>query len=60
MLNSSLWPREITLSSASIRGQFGYASNGNEVVQHVPKISKNGALPSDRFYHITLILVGGV
>ena len=34
---SSIWPIDIALSDATIPGQSGPGSNGNEGVLHIPK-----------------------
>ena len=46
MSNSSIWPIDRTLSSATTPGQSRPGSNGNERVLHIPQ-SITGALPSD-------------
>ena len=49
--NSSIWPKDRTLSSATTLGQSGSGSNSNsnEGVLHIPQSSKTGASPSDCF-----------
>ena len=48
MSNSSIWPIERTLSSATTQSQSGPGSDGNEGLFHIPKSSSiTGASPSD-------------
>ena len=52
-----IWPINRTLLGATIPGQKGAGSNGNEGVLHIPQISKAEVLPSD---DLTLFDVWGV
>ena len=48
MSNSSIWPRDRTLSGATSQGQSGHESNSNERVLYIPKISSiTQTSPSD-------------
>ena len=47
MSNSSIWPIDRTLSSATTLGKNGLGSNRNEGVLHIPQISNSGTSPSD-------------
>ena len=48
MSNSSIWPKDRTLSDATSLGQSGPVSNGTEGVVHIPQSSSiTGASPSD-------------
>ena len=47
MSNSSIWPIDWVLSSATTQGQSEHVSHGKEVVLHIPQISKTGVLASD-------------
>ena len=47
MSNSSIWPRDRTLSRATTPDQSGPWNNRNEGVLHIIESSKIGASPSD-------------
>ena len=48
MSNTSMWPIDRTLSSATTPGQSGPGSDGNEGVVRIPQNSSiNGTSPSD-------------
>ena len=48
MSNSFIWPKERILTGATILGQSGPVSDGNEGVLHIPQSSSiSGASPSD-------------
>ena len=50
MSNSFIWPIDRTLSGASISGQRGPGSDGNEEVLHIPQSSSiSEVTPSDGF-----------
>ena len=53
MSNSSIWPIYITVPGATILGQCGPRSNGNEGVLHISHISNVGASLSDGFVSIS-------
>ena len=44
---SPIWPKDGALTCTTTVNQSGPRNNGNEGVLHTPKISRNGALPSD-------------
>ena len=48
MSNSSIWPIDLTLSSATMQGQSGPGSDGNEWILCIfQSLSITGALPRD-------------
>ena len=49
MSNSSIWPIDKTLSSATTPGQSGPGSNGKEGVLYISQSSKTGTSPLDCF-----------
>ena len=50
MSNTSVWPRDWTLSSATILGYCGPGNNDNKEVLYIPQHSNiTGASPSDCF-----------
>ena len=57
---SSIWPIDRTLSGATILGQSGSGSDGNEGVLHIPQsFSITGTSPSDCFVSYQDIHSGG-
>ena len=58
---SSIWPIDRILSAATIPGQSGPGSDGNERVLRIPQSSSiTGSSPSDFFSVISRTLIGGV
>ena len=60
MSNISIWLIDRTLLDATIWGQSGLGSNGNEGVLHIPQSSKARASSSDCLNVIFRTLVGGI
>ena len=46
-LNRSICPIDGILTGTATLGQSEFGSNGNEEVFQIPKVSRNGASPSD-------------
>ena len=60
MSNTSIWPIDRTLSSATTQDQSGPESNGNEGVLHIPQNFTDKSLAIRWFNFISRALVGGV